>query len=77
MVTNGTKDEYNTLAENTFGLYKVEGVVTANGYTDVSLFGDSNACAQTVVEFTENTDVNLDGRNDGTQYTFKYETVWT
>lgn len=74
MVTNGTKDEYNTLAENTFGLYKVEGVVTANGYTDVSLFGDSNACAQTVVEFTENTDVNLDGRNDGTQYTFKYET---
>ena len=52
-VNNGTQDETNTLAHNTFGLYTVDGVVVANSYTDKSLMADDQAPAQTLISFED------------------------
>ena len=77
VVTNGTEDENNTLAQNTFGLYIAEGVVTANGMTDEKLSESLKSAAQTEVTFTEDTDLNKDGVKDynkGESYDFEVET---
>jgi hypothetical protein len=77
VVTNGTKDETNTLAYSTFGLYSVEGVVVANGQTDYKLSETLKSAAQTTVQFTEETDLNRDGKNEydeGDSYDFEMDT---
>ena len=77
VVTNGTEDENNTLAQNTFGLYVAEGVVTANGQTDKKLSASLKSEAQTEVMFTEDTDLNKDGKaeyEEGDTYDFEVET---
>jgi len=51
VVTNGTKDWRNTLAENTFDMWIVDGVVTANSLTDDSLSETVNNAPRTRVEF--------------------------
>ena len=63
-VNNGTDDPSNTLAQNTFGLYEVEGVVVANGYTDKALAGTASTEEQTRVLFGEAIDLNKDGKVD-------------
>jgi len=67
VVNNGTNDEMNTLAQNTFGLYSVDGIVTENGYTNMYLTG------KTLVEFAENKDVTGDSRLES-NYSFEYAT---
>ena len=77
VVTNGTDDEMNTLAQNTFGLYIAEGVVVANGQTDEKLSESLKSNAQTEVMFTEDTDLNKDGKFEyakGDTYDFEVET---
>ena len=77
VVTNGTDDELNTLAQNTYGLYMVEGVVTANGYTDEDLSESLIAEPQTALTFTEETDLDKDGKfeyNVGDVYEFEVGT---
>ena len=77
VVTNGTEDELNTLAQNTYGLYMVEGVVTANGYTDEDLSESLIAEPQTALTFTEETDLDKDGKfeyNVGDVYEFEVGT---
>ena len=77
VVTNGTEDENNTLAQNTFGLYIAEGVVTANGMTDEKLSESLKSAAQTTVKFTEDTDLNKDGKAEyaeGDTFDFEVET---
>ena len=77
VVTAGTEDDLNTLARNTFGLYAVEGIVIANGYTDKSYMADTRAEARTLVLFEEDTDLNHDGRNEvkeGDTYDFEFGT---
>lgn len=64
VVTNGTVDEMNTLAQNTFGLYAVEGIVTANGMTDEALAASLKSNEMTTVMFTEDTDLNKDGKKE-------------
>ena len=64
VVTAGTDDEANTLAYNTFKLYVVEGIVMANGYTDKALAQSSTNNSQTTVMFTEDTDLDKDGRKE-------------
>jgi len=77
VVTNGTDDELNTLANNTFGLFAVEGTVVANGMTDVALSATLKSDALTTVVFTEDTDLDQDGEieyDEGDEYDFEYET---
>ena len=74
VVTNGTSDELNTLANNTFGLYTAEGVVTGNGYTDKTLMADDKSGAETRVVFTDPVDLDRDGKVNDTDYEFEYET---
>ena len=77
VVTNGTKDETNTLAQNTFGLYAVEGVVVANGMTDESLAASVKSEEMTTLKFTEATDLNKDGKYEyavGNMEDFEVET---
>jgi len=77
VVTNGTDDVMNTLAQNTFGLYVVEGVVVANGVTDEALSASLKSDAQTRVEFKAETDLNQDGKAEFSEdetYDFEYET---
>ena len=73
-VTNGTEDEMNTLAQNTFGMYVVEGVVAANGTTNAMLAEDNNTGAKTNVIFDEPVDVDRDGRATDLDYDFIYGT---
>ena len=76
VVTNGTDDELNTLANNTFGLYSAEGIVSANGMTDEALSADLRSAAQTTLVFTEDTDLDMDGKIDylvGQDYDFEVE----
>lgn len=76
VVTNGTVDEMNTLAQNTFGLYAVEGVVVANGMTDETLAASLKSVEMTTVKFTEATDLNKDGKVEyaiGETYDFELE----
>ncbi len=51
VVTNGTKDWQNTLAENTFDMWIVDGVVTANSCTDDTLSETVNNAPRTNVMF--------------------------
>ena len=51
VVTNGTKDWRNTLAENTFDMWIVDGVVTANSCTDDTLSETVNNAPRTNVMF--------------------------
>ena len=77
VVTNGTEDENNTLAQNTFGLYIAEGIVTANGQTDESLSKSLKSEAQTEITFTEDTDLDKDGKAEyavDDTYDFEVET---
>ena len=74
VVTNGTDDENNTLAQNTFGLYAVEGVVTANSATTKSMVEDDNTPALTNVVFEDAVDLDRDGHATHTDYDFEYET---
>jgi len=67
VVNNGTNDPANTLAQNTFGLYSVNGVVISNGYTNINLTGKSR------VVFDDAADVNGDGRDEA-EYSFEYAT---
>jgi len=67
VVNNGTNDEMNTLAQNTFGLYSVEGLVTENGYTNINLTG------KTKVLFDDEKDVTGDKKVE-VGYTFDFET---
>jgi len=76
-VTNGTVDVDNTLAANTFGLYAVEGIVVANGMTDEALSASLKSSAQTTVLFTEEVDLDQDGKAEldaKDEYDFEYET---
>ena len=73
-MTNGTEDASNTLAQNTFGLYITEGVVVANGATDERLSPSLRSESQTRVVFTEDTDLNQDGKfeyAEGEDYDFE------
>ncbi|MCI8914390.1 MAG: hypothetical protein HFF38_09750, partial [Lawsonibacter sp.] len=77
VVTAGTDDEANTLAYNTFKLYVVEGIVMANGYTEKALAQSSTNNAQTTVLFTEDTDLDKDGRKEykeGDEFDFNAST---
>ena len=77
VVTNGTVDVDNTLAANTFGLYAVEGIVVANGMTDEVLSASLKSEEQTTVLFTEDTDLDQDGKAEidaNDEYDFEYET---
>lgn len=77
VVTNGTDDTANTLAQNTYGLYSAEGIVVANGMTDVALSASLKSEAQTTVMFTEETDLNQDGKFEydvDDTYDFEVET---
>jgi len=77
VVTNGTDDADNTLAQNTFGLYAVEGIVVDNGMTNADLAATLKADAQTTVMFTEETDLNQDGKAEydvDDTYNFEVET---
>ena len=51
VVTNGTKDWENTFGENTFDMWIVDGVVTANSYTLDSLSETVNNAPRTNVQF--------------------------
>ena len=74
VVTNGTEDENNTLAQNTFGLYVAEGVVVANGYTQENLMAGSSQSGYTNVVFEEAVDLDRDGKATDTNYDFEYAT---
>ena len=67
VVNNGTQDEMNTLAQNTFGLYSVDGLVTENGCTNMYLAG------KTEVVFDDEKDVTGDNKVEA-DYSFDYET---
>lgn len=51
VVTNGTQDYKNTLAENTFGMWVVDGLVTANSCTTDDLSETTNNAPRTNVVF--------------------------
>jgi len=53
VVTNGTQDYLNTFAENTFHMWVVDGVVTANSCTEDSLSEAVNNAPRTDVLFDE------------------------
>ena len=53
VVTNGTQDYLNTFAENTFNMWVVDGVVTANSCTEDSLSEAVNNAPRTDVLFDE------------------------
>ena len=72
VVTNGTDDKDNTFAMNTFGMWYVDGIVTANSYTDDSLSETTNNKPRTMVWF-EGSNVNL-GDGPVAQYAFEYTT---
>lgn len=67
VVTNGTDDEMNALAQNTFGLYIAEGVVTASGMTDEKLSESLKSAAQATLTFTEAVDLNKGGKKEYTE----------
>ena len=67
VVNNGTDDPANTLAQNTFGLYAVDGKVMENGYTNIDLTG------KTRVVFEDAADVDGNGREDA-EWSFDYAT---
>ncbi len=77
VVTNGTNDPMNTLAQNTFGLYVVEGLVTANGMTTERLSKSLKSEGMTRVQFDAATDLNHDGKFEVAEnghYDFEAET---
>ena len=51
VVTNGTQDYLNTFAENTFHMWVVDGLVTANSFTDDDLSETTNNAPRTNVVF--------------------------
>ncbi len=72
VVTNGTSDRDNTLAMNTFGMWYIDGVVTANSCTDDTLSETVNNAPRTNVVFDNSADY-LGGNNAG-EYPFEYTT---
>ncbi len=71
VVTNGTFDPDNTFAMNTFGMWYVDGIVTANSYTDDGLSETVNNAPRTDVLFDERTDM---GNGPVEHYAFEYTT---
>ena len=74
VVTNGTDDPANTLAQNTYSLYMVEGTVTDNSFTNLNLMSDDRIPAMTTVVFDEVEDIDQNGRATDTEYDFDIET---
>ena len=72
VVTNGTSDKDNTFAMNTFGMWYIDGVVTANSYTDDSLSETTNNAPRTDVLFDDLNDYM--GSNKVSHYPFEYTT---
>jgi len=71
VVTNGTEDKNNTFAMNTFGMWYVDGIVTANSYTLDSLSETTNNAPRTNVVFDAATDM---GQGAVASYPFEYTT---
>ena len=71
VVTNGTEDKNNTFAMNTFGMWYVDGVVTANSYTENALSEAVNNAPRTEVVFDAPTDM---GTGPVASYPFEYTT---
>jgi hypothetical protein len=72
VVTNGTSDRNNTLAMNTFGMWYIDGTVTGNSYTDVSLSKTTNNGDRTMVLFDAGQ--SYLGGTGIFSYPFEYET---
>ena len=78
VVTNGTEDWDNTLAEDTFGMWIVDGVVTANSCTEDSLSEAVNNAPRTDVLFDEAAQQDYPARSyqdaGASHYPFEYTT---
>lgn len=78
VVTNGTEDYYNTFAENTFHMWVVDGLVTANSFTDDDLSETTNNAPRTNVVFdaaaAQDYPATTYQGSTGSEYPFEYTT---
>jgi len=78
VVTNGTEDYYNTFAENTFHMWVVDGLVTANSFTDDDLSETTNNAPRTNVIFdaaaAQDYPATTYQGSTGSEYPFEYTT---
>ena len=78
VVTNGTQDYLNTFAENTFHMWVVDGLVTANSFTNDDLSETTNNAPRTNVVFDEAAAQDYPATayqgSTGSEYPFEYTT---
>ncbi len=78
VVTNGTQDYLNTFAENTFHMWVVDGLVTANSFTDDDLSETTNNAPRTNVVFdaaaAQDYPATTYQGSTGSEYPFEYTT---